>query len=301
MAIAGGSALTMLPPQPAVQSTARPVTYFTPPSLVNMRPLDDLARLPRFFDLLWTLSVHRVNVRYKRSRLGILWALLQPLAMMFVFTLMFSFIGGAPSQGLPYALFAYAALLPWTAFSSGLSSASGALTSHASLVTKVAFPREILPFTYVVAALVDMATAALALVALMIWYRVPVSATALWAVVATALLALLLVGSGLLLSALQVRYRDVGLAMPLILQVWMFTTPVLYPLAAARHALSMPLYLVYLLNPMAGIVDTFRRGVVLHRAHLLLALAMAIVVIAALLPAAYVYFKFAELTMADVV
>ena len=291
----------MLPSQPVAQSPPRPVTYFTPPSLENMRPLADLARLPRFVDLLWTLSVHRVKVRYKQSRLGILWALLQPLAMMLVFTLMFSFIGGAPSQGVPYALFAYAALLPWTAFSSGLSSACGALTSHASLLTKVAFPREILPLTYVVAALVDMATAAVALVALMIWYGVPFSATALWAVVATALLAVLLIGTGLLLSALQVRYRDVGLAMPLILQIWMFTTPVLYPLAAARHALSTPLYVLYLLNPMAGIVDTFRRGVVLHQPPDLQALVVAMGVIAALLPAAYIYFKFAELTMADVV
>src|SRR3954462_317075 len=118
----------------------RPVIRYTPPSWSDLRLVVELARLPRFFDLLWTLSVHRVKVRYKQSRLGILWAVLQPLAMMLVFTLMVSVIGGAPSQGIPYAVFAYAALLPWTAFSSGLSSASGALTSHASLLTKVAFP-----------------------------------------------------------------------------------------------------------------------------------------------------------------
>ena len=118
-------------------AVTRTITYFTPPTLSRVRPLAELARLPRFFDLLWTLSVHRVKVRYKQSRLGIVWALLQPLAMMLVFTLMFSFIGGAPSQGVPYAVFAYAGLLPWTAFSSGLSSASGALTSHAALLTKV--------------------------------------------------------------------------------------------------------------------------------------------------------------------
>ena len=105
----------------------------------------------------------------------------------------------------------------------------------------------------------------------------------------------------LLLSALQVRYRDVGLAMPLILQIWMFTTPVLYPLAAARHALSTPLYLVYLLNPMAGIVDTFRRGVVLHQGPDVQALVTAALVAGLVAPAAYVYFKVTERTVADLV
>jgi lipopolysaccharide transport system permease protein len=261
----------------------------------------ELARLPRFFDLFWTLSAHRINVRYKQSRLGILWALLQPLAMMLVFTLMFSFIGGTPSQGVPYAVFAYAALLPWTAFASGLSSASGALTGHAALLTKVAFPRELLPLTYVVAAMVDMATAAAALVVLMFWYGVGLTAAAFWSIVAVALLALFLVGMGLLISALQVRYRDVGLAMPVILQVWMFATPVLYPLAAARHSLSPALYSIYVLNPMAGIVETFRRGIVLHQPPDAWSLLIGGIVIAILLPAAYIYFKFVDLTMADVV
>ncbi len=266
-----------------------------------MRPLAELARLPRFFDLLWTLSLHRVRVRYKQSRLGIVWALLQPLAMMLVFTLMFSFIGGAPSQGVPYAVFAYAGLLPWTAFSSGLSSASGALTSHAALLTKVAFPREILPLTYVAAALVDMATAAVALAALMLWYGVPLTGTALWSAAATVLLTLLLIATGLLMSALQVYYRDVGLAMPVVLQIWMFATPVLYPLAAAQHALSRPLFILYLLNPMTGIVDTFRRGIVQHQPPDPTALGVSLAIVALVLPAAYWYFKFAELTMADTV
>jgi lipopolysaccharide transport system permease protein len=282
-------------------SETRSITWYAPPSLGSVRPMAELARLPLFGDLLWTLSVHRVKVRYKQSRLGMLWAVLQPLAMMLVFTLMFSFIGGVPSHGVPYAVFAYAALLPWTAFSSGLASASSALTSHASLLTKVAFPREILPVTYVAAALVDMTTAAGALVALMAWYRVPVGSTIVWSALAVALLALWLLAMGLLISALQVRYRDVGLAMPIMLQVWMFATPVLYPLSAAKHSLSASAYLAYLLNPMAGIVDTFRRGVVLHQAPDAQALLVSAGVIAVVLPASYLYFKFAELTMADVV
>ena len=282
-------------------SRMRQVTYFEPPSLARMRPLADLRRLSRFADLFRTLSIHRIKVRYKQSRVGALWAVLQPLSMMIVFTLMFSFIGGVPTQGVAYALFAYAGLLPWTAFSSGLSSASGSLTAHASLLTKVAFPREILPATYVVAALVDLAIGSIALAALMIWYQVALTWTALWAVASVALLALFLVAAGLLVSAVQVRYRDVGLAMPVILQIWMFATPVLYPLDAARRALSPPLHFLYLLNPMAGIVDTFRRGLILQQQPDLQALTVSAAVVAMILPAAYVYFKFADLTMADVV
>ena len=279
----------------------RPVTRFEPPSLHNIRPLHELARLTQFLDLLRTLSIHRIKVRYKRSRLGILWALLHPLSMMVVFALMFSFIRGAPAQDVPYAVFAYAGLLLWSAFSSGLSSAANALTSHAALVTKVAFPREILPVTYVVAALTDLLIASTALVGMMFWFHVPLTMTALWSVVAIALLALFLTGAGLIVSAVQVRHRDVGLAMPVVLQLWMFATPVLYSLSAARRGLPAALYGLYIANPMAGIVDAFRRAVVLHQRPDLPALAVSALVIVVLLPASYIYFKHAERTMADVV
>jgi lipopolysaccharide transport system permease protein len=285
----------------SVPSDGRLATCYEPPSLRNFRPAAELRRLPRFFDLLCTLSVHRVKVRYKQSHLGLVWAVLQPLAMMIVFVLMFSFIGTPPSQGVPYPVFAYAALMPWTAFSSGLSSASGSLTTHATLLTKVAFPREILPVTYAIAALVDLGMAATTLVVLMIWYHVGITASIAWAPVAVVLLALFLVGTGLLFSALQVRYRDVGLALPIALQVWMFATPVLYPLAVVRHALRPTLYVLYILNPMAGVVETFRRAVVLHQNPDAASLLASVGVIAIVLSSAYVYFKFSERTMADVI
>ncbi len=230
-----------------------------------------------------------------------LWAVLQPLAIMLAFTLVFSLLGGAPSEGVPYAVFAYAALVPWTAFASGLSSATSSLTGHAALLTKVAFPREILPITYVVAAMADTAIASLALGALMLWYGIALTPTALWALPALLLLALWLLGAGLLLSAVHVRHRDVGLAVPVLLQVWMFGTPVVYPLSLARAELSPAAYAAYILNPMAGIVDTFRRGVVLHAAPDGPALGAATLVVAVLLPCAYLYFKHAERTMADAV
>jgi lipopolysaccharide transport system permease protein len=279
----------------------RPYTVFEPPSFARLRPAVQLARLRQSLDLLRTLSVHRLNVRYKQSRLGVLWALLQPVAMMIVFTLMFSLLRNAPSGATPYALFVYAGLLPWSAFSSGLSSSATSLTGHASLLTKVNFPREILPLTYVAAALSDLAIASIAMAALMAWYAVPIAATALWAVPAVLILAAFLVAIGLLLSALQVRYRDIGLAMPVLLQIWLFSSPILYPLSMVRDALPKGVYAVYLLNPIAGIVDTFRRAVILHERPDVWALGAAALVTAVLLPVAYTYFKYSEMTMADVV
>jgi lipopolysaccharide transport system permease protein len=145
---------------------SRPITYIEPPSFRRVQPLAALQQLPTYFDLLITLSLHRVKVRYKQSRLGIAWALLQPLALMIAFSLIFSFAGGLPNQGVSY-VFACSALLIWSAFAAGLSSAAGALTAHTALVTKVYFPREILPLTYVFAALTDFLIASTALAGLM--------------------------------------------------------------------------------------------------------------------------------------
>lgn len=280
---------------------SRPITVYEPPALRRVRPLAALRQLREHGDLLLTLSLHRVKVRYTQSRLGILWAVLQPLAMMLVFTLMFSVLRSAPAGDAPFPLFAYSALIPWTMFANGIANAASALTSHASLLTKATFPREILPLTYVVAAVVDLALASLLLGVLMIWFGTALTSTALWAVPAILLLILFLLGLGLFLSALQVRYRDVALAMPVLIQIWLFATPVIYPLETVRATLPPSLYALYVLNPMAGIVDTFRRGVVLHQGPDVTALATTAVLTLVLLPASYVYFKYTERTVADVV
>jgi lipopolysaccharide transport system permease protein len=284
----------------SAESMGRPIVY-EPPALRHIHPLASLARLRQFSDLFITLSLHRISVRYKQSRLGILWAILQPLAMMLAFTLMVTLLRASPAGAVPLPLFVYSALIPWTMFASGLGAAAGALTSHASLLTKVSFPREILPLTYIVSALTDFALASLLLGVLMLYYDVALAPTAAWALVTIVVLAAFLTGLALLLSAIQVRHRDVGLAMPVLIQVWLFATPVLYSLEAVRQALPPALYRIYLLNPLAGIVDGFRRAVVLHQAPDYVALAASATVAALLLPAAYIYFKYAELTMADTV
>ena len=279
----------------------RPTVVYEPPALRHIHPIAALRGLRQFFDLFVTLSLHRVNVRYKQSRLGILWAVLQPLAMMIVFTLMFTLVRANPGGPVPFPLFAYAALVPWTMFASGLTSAASALTSHASLLTKVAFPREILPLTYIVASLVDFLLGALVLGALMVWFDVSPGWHAFWAAPSILILTTFLIGLALLLAAVQVRCRDVGLAMPVLLQVWLFASPVLYSLDAVRASLPRPLYFIYTLNPLAGIVETFRRALVLHQAPDYAALLTAAIVALLLLPIAYVYFKYVELTVADTV
>lgn len=258
---------------------------------------EHLRRLGEYGDLLLTLSAHRINVRYRQTFLGVVWAVLQPVLMMLIFTGVFSTLARMPSDGVPYALFAYTALLPWTFFSTSLTNATGSLVTHTQLITKVYFPREILPLTYVVAGVFDLAIGAVVLGGLMAWYGVPVTAQIVHLAPVVLLLTAWIIAISLLLSAMQVRWRDVGVAMPLLVQLWMFASPVIYPLSVVPDAWRG----WYLLNPMAGIISAFR-DVLLHGAQPdPVPLRYAAIVTACLLPAAYLVFKRAEATMADVV
>jgi lipopolysaccharide transport system permease protein len=277
--------------------SARRETIIRPPSSMRFDLVGNLARLVEYRDLLYTLSLHRLKVRYKQTALGILWAILQPLAIMLLFTLLFSLIVKMPSEGVPYAAFAYTALLPWTYFSTALSNGANGLVSNSQLLTKVYFPREILPLTYVIAALFDFLIASSVLAALMIHYKMSLTLNALYAVPIIFVLTLFVSAMALLLSALQVRWRDIGIALPLLLQVWMFATPVAYPLSAVPERLRQ----LYMLNPMAGIVENFRRAILHGSAPDLRSLGMAGLISFALLLASYVYFKRVEATMADTI
>ncbi len=256
-----------------------------------------LRRLSEYGDLLRTLSIHRINVRYRQTLLGVAWAVVQPLLMMTVFTLVFSKMGQIDSEGAPYPLFAYAALLPWTFFSTGVSNATGSLVNHSALITKVYFPREILPITYVFAALFDFVIGLAALAGLMMWFDAPITPAVFYLGPVVALLAAWILAVSLIVSAAQVRWRDVGVAMPVFVQILMFVSPVIYPLGLVPEAWRP----WYLLNPMAGIIDAFRD--VLLRAQFpdLLPLAYSAGVTACALPLAYMVFKRAEATMADIV
>ena len=282
-------------PGDAAPAAARPVTIIRPPSLSAARLWHALRQLPRYTDLTLVLTAHRIRVRYKQSALGPLWAVLQPLAMMIIFATVFSTISRMPSNGRPYALFAYCGLLPWTAFSAALGSAATSLVSHSALVTRVYFPREILPLTYVLAALFDLAVASSVLALMLAWYAVPITPALLWTLPVLLLLAVLALAVSLVLCAVNVRFRDISVAMPVLLQFWMFASPVIYPLEAVPHAWRS----WYLLNPMVGIVDSFRRAVIEGTAPDSAALTASVVTTAALLPVAYLWFKHVEATMAD--
>jgi homopolymeric O-antigen transport system permease protein len=276
---------------------SRPTTVLRAPSFSLVALGRAVVRLFHYRDLLFTLSVHRLKVRYKQSVLGPAWALLQPLALMLIYTVIFSRIVRVPTGGAPYAIFAYSALLPWTYFSTALSTATNSLVSHFSLVTKVYFPREILPLTYVVAALVDFLVASIVLGLMLAYYRVPLTANLFFAIPTLAVLTVFAVAVSLLLCAIQVRYRDIGVAMPLALQLWMFATPVVYPLSLVPARWRS----LYILNPMVGVVESFRRVILEGKAPDVPALAMSTVVSLMLLPIAFIYFKRVEATVADII
>lgn len=254
-------------------------------------------RLFEYGDLLRTLSVHRIDVRYRQTVLGVAWAVLQPLLMMLIFAAVFSRLARIPSEGVPYALFAYAALLPWTCFSTAVTNGTASLVSHTHLITKVYFPREILPLSYVLVALFDFAIGLVALALLMVWYDASVSSSILLLLPVIVLLAAWSLAVSLALSALQVRWRDVGVALPVAIQLAMFASPVIYPLGVVPESWR-PLYL---LNPMAGIIQSFRDILLRAQVPELLPVVMATLVTAVALPGAYLLFKRTEATMADVI
>lgn len=269
----------------------RPATFSL---LTAVRGLRDLVH---YRDLVLTLTMHRISVRYKQSALGIGWAVLQPLLLMVVYTIIFSVVVKMPHEGGPYAVFVYAALLPWTFFSTAVTSSATSLVAHNSLITKVYFPREILPLTYVLAAFVDFLIASVILLALLGFYHVSLAASALLVGPIMLVAVLFSLAMAFLLSAFQVRFRDIGIAIGLLLQLWMYATPVVYPYSIVPDRFVF----WYSLNPMAGVVENFRRVILQHATVNMAALWPGLIVCLLLLPLAYLYFKTAEATMADVI
>jgi len=275
----------------------RPVTVIRAPAFSPAAVLQGLSGLWQYRDLLLTLSAHRIKVRYKQSVLGIAWAVLQPLLLMLIYTLVFAVIARVPTGGTPYPIVAFTGLLLWSLFSTALTSSTTGLVSHSHLVTKVYFPREILPLTYVVAAVFDFLVATAVLVGLMVYYRVEPTVNILFALPIVVILVCLVTSMALIFSALQVRFRDIGVAMPLLLQLWMFASPVVYPLSAVPQRFRA----AYALNPMVGIVDNFRTVLVYGAGPNFSTLAISAIISVVLLPLSYIYFKHVEATIADVI
>jgi lipopolysaccharide transport system permease protein len=213
-----------------------------------------LAELWRHRELIYFLTWRDVKVRYKQTALGIAWAVLQPALSMVVFSLFFGRLAKVPSDGIPYPAFAYAALVPWTFFASGLTQTSNSIVGSAALVTKIYFPRLSLPMASVLAGLIDLLVSMLLLAVIMIFYSIKVTAAILWLPVFLALAVITSLGVGLWLSALNVQYRDVRYVLPFLVQLWMFATPIAYP----SSLLPEQWRALYALNPMVGVVEGFR-------------------------------------------
>jgi lipopolysaccharide transport system permease protein len=227
------------------------VTVIVPPTGWHML---DWRELWAYRELLWVLTMRDVKVRYRQTVLGAGWAILRPVVAMVIFSVVFGRLANIPSDGFPYPVFVYAGLLPWTFFAGAIGSSGNSLLSSSHLVSKVYFPRLIIPLSSVGAGLVDLLISTAVLLALMLWYGVGWT----WHLAAAPLLLLAVLftalGVGTLLSALTVAYRDFTQITPFLLQIWMYVTPVVFPISLVPAAWRWVLYL----NPMTGLVEAFR-------------------------------------------
>ncbi|HXN92752.1 MAG TPA: ABC transporter permease [Candidatus Sulfotelmatobacter sp.] len=257
----------------------------------------NFGELWEYRELLIYLAWREVRVRYKQSVLGIAWMLLQPLAAMTIFSVVFGRFAHLPSEGMPYPLFVLAGLLPWQLFASSLTRSAGSLVGNANLLTKVYFPRLIIPLSAALAGLVDFTISLVLLVGALIYFGVRPG----WQIVTLpffALLALLAaISLGLWLSALNVRYRDVQVALPFIVQIWLFASPVTYSASLVPGGASR---LIYELNPMASIIQGFRWSLAGGTPPGLQLLGSTALLLAILI-GGLIYFRSAEKTFADVV
>jgi homopolymeric O-antigen transport system permease protein len=247
-------------------------------------------------DLLFFLVWRDVKLRYKQTALGAAWAVIQPVMTMIVFTIFFGHLANISSDGLPYPVFSLAALVPWTYFASALGGGSTSVGGYQHIITKVYFPRLLIPLAAVIAPLVDFAIAFLILIALMAWYGLAPGAQVVW-LPPLMLLAIGTAGAASIwLSALNVRYRDIRYVVPFCVQIWLFATPVAYPasLVPARWRA------LYGLNPMAGVIEGFRWALVGGPPPGLMTVWSALAVFAALAGAVF-YFRRAEGTFADII
>jgi lipopolysaccharide transport system permease protein len=247
-------------------------------------------------ELLYFLTWRDIKVRYKQTALGAAWAIIQPFFTMLVFSLFFGKLAKIPSDGLPYPLFCYAALVPWTLFSNGLTQSAASLVSNSNLVRKIYFPRLAIPISTVLSAFVDFGVTLGVLLAMMLYYGVLPGINIVWLPYFIVLALVTSLGTGLWLSALSVQFRDVRYVIPFLTQFWMFATPITYP----SSLLQQPWRSVYGINPMVGVVEGFRWTLLGTRTnHVSILIVSTLTSLAVLLGGAY-YFRRLERNFADV-
>jgi lipopolysaccharide transport system permease protein len=272
------------------------------PTTIYIRPSTGLTALNLrdlwvYRELVFFLIWRDIKVRYKQTLLGATWAVIQPVMTMLVFTFLFGQVAKVPSDGIPYPIFSFAGLLPWGLFTSALNQASRSLTANNNMITKVYFPRLVLPLASVLSGLVDFAVAFVILIGLMVYYRVTPTAV-LWTLPLFLLLAIVTaLGVALWLSAINVKYRDVNYALPFLTQFWFFITPVAY----SSKVISDKWLLVYSLNPMAGVVNGFRWALLSTPTGPDLALTVSTLISLVVLVSGLFYFRNMERTFADMI
>lgn len=220
----------------------------------------DLREIWRFRELLYFLAWRDIKVRYKQTAIGVIWAVLQPVLTMLVFTVLFGRLANIPSDGVPYPIFVYIGLLPWQYFAAGLGQSTTSVVGGGAMVNKIYFPRLIMPASTAVAALLDLFISSVVLALMMVYYGVVPSASILLVPVLIFITIINAIGFGLWLSALNVKYRDIQYAIPFLLQIWMFVTPVIYPSSLVGEKYKWLL----MLNPMGGVIESFRPAVLGH-------------------------------------
>lgn len=256
-----------------------------------------LRELWEYRELLYFLTWRDIKVRYKQTALGATWAIIQPFLTMVVFSLFFGKLAKMPSDGIPYPVFSFAALVPWTFFANGLSQSSASVVGSANMIKKLYFPRLVIPMSSVLSGLVDLALAFVVLVAMMLYFGIVPTGNVVW-LPALVLLALVTsLGVGVWLAALNVQFRDVRYTVPFLTQVWLFGTPIVYP----SSLLSEPWHTLYGLNPMAGVVEGFRWALLGSHTAPGPLIGVSSVAALALLVSGLYYFRRMERTFADVV
>ena len=273
------------------------------PTTAYIRPANGLAALNlrdlwTYRELIYFMIWRDLKVRYKQTLLGAAWAVIQPLMTMLVFNFLFNNVAKLPTDGIPYPIFSFTALLPWGLFTTALNNASRSLTSNTNMITKVYFPKLILPMASVLAGLVDFAIAFVILIGMMTYFHFTPSWTALWAVPVFLLLSIITaLGVALWLAAINVQYRDVGYALPFITQFWMFITPVAY----SSKVISEKWQVIYALNPMAGVVNGFRWALLGSGNPPDMLVAISTVIALIVLVTGLIYFRNMERTFADTI
>jgi lipopolysaccharide transport system permease protein len=257
----------------------------------------DFQGLWRYRELLYFLVWRDIKVRYKQTFLGAAWAIVQPFLTMVVFSLFFGRLAGVPSDGLPYPIFAFAALVPWTFFANGLTQSAHSLVGSQELVKKVYFPRLTIPSAAVLSGVVDFGLAFVVLGGMMLFYGVVPGSNVLWIVPLLGVALATSLGAGLWFSALNVQYRDVRYILPFVVQIWLFATPIAYP----SSLLTGPWRIVYAFNPMVGVVEGFRWALLGTDTAPGSMMVISAVVAAGMVLGGFLYFRRMERTFADVI